>query len=674
MPIATLTNVRFGHGTRLLLDGATLSIEPGEKLGLVGRNGCGKSTLMRLLSGQAKPDAGIVGIQRNCRIGFLTQDPNIDPTDTLREAAGRAFTRLHEIRHELDGVYEALSHAGANDLERLLARQAALDAEFERGGGYAVDYKIDAVLHGLGFVDAQFSTLVSKLSGGQRARAGLARLLLEEPDLLLLDEPTNHLDIEGRRWLEDFLADEFPGAVLVVSHDRWLLDRVVSRIIEIHDSSIREYPGNYADFTVLRRERALTQQRIHDKQQDKISREEAYIARYKAGQRARQAKGRATRLERFQRDNLVERPVDFDVMRLQLPRAERVGDVVVSAHDVSKAFGPRVLLRDFELTLKPGDRLGIVGANGTGKTTLLRILMGDERSDTGSLKRSPRLSVGWFRQTHDHLDKTHEVWRHLQLTVPPRANGERLSEQEARDLAGAFLFSGGAQEALLGSLSGGERARAVLAGLVAGAHNLLILDEPSNHLDIPSAERLEQALSLPADEGGYDGTLILVSHDRALLTATCSQILSLDGDGKWRLFQGTYAEFDAQRVASEAAPATKKDAVVAKSAPVAAPIAKPVAKPIAKPVSKQASHAKKGSPNSQARASDGRNPLSSFPLDELESRVQAMTAKLAAIDAKLGDPEVYADRKQTNALLDERTTVESQKSRLEEEWLRRSVV
>ncbi len=614
---------------------------------------------MRLLAGLSKPDAGIVGLSRTCRIGFLTQDPSIEPTDTLREAAGRAFTRLHEIRHELEGVYEELSHAGPDALERLLAKQAALDAEFERGGGYAVDHKIDAVLHGLGFVDAQFSTLVSKLSGGQRARAGLARLLLEEPDLLLLDEPTTHLDIEGRRWLEDFLADEFPGAVLVVSHDRWLLDRVVSRIIEIHDATIREYPGNYADFTLLRRERALTQQRIHDKQQDKISREEAYIARYKAGQRARQAKGRATRLERFQRDSLVERPVDFDVMRLQLPRAERVGDIVVGAHEVSKAFGPRVLLRDFELTLKPGDRLGVVGANGTGKTTLLRILMGDELPDHGTLKRSPRLSVGWFRQTHDHLDKSLEVWRHLQLTVPPRANGVRLSEQEARDLAGAFLFSGPAQESLIGSLSGGERARAVLAGLVAGAHNLLILDEPSNHLDIPSAERLEQALSLPPDEGGYDGTLILVSHDRALLTATCDQILSLDGDGSWRLFKGTYAEFDALRVASEASPAP------APSAPRKTTTAPPANAPKPTPT-------RKVNPQRTAPRTSARNPLSSFPLDELEARVQAITAQLASIDAQLGDPLVYADRKKTNTLLDERTTVESQKLRLEEEWLRRA--
>lgn len=689
MPIATLTNVRFGHGTRLLLDEATLTIEPGEKIGLVGRNGCGKSTLMRLLAGQSKPDAGSVALQRGCRVGFLTQDPTIEPTDTLREAAARAFSRLSEIRHELDQVYEQLSHAAADDLDRLLNKQATLDAEFERGGGYAVDHKIDAVLHGLGFTDAQFSTLINKLSGGQRARAGLARLLLEEPDLLLLDEPTNHLDIEGRRWLEDFLADEFPGSVVVVSHDRWLLDRVASRIIEIHDANIREYPGNYADFTILRRERALTQQRIHDKQQEKIGREEAYIARYKAGQRARQAKGRATRLERYQRDSLVERPVDFDVMRLELPRAERVGDIVVSGHDISKAFGDRVLLIDFELTLKPGDRLGIVGANGTGKTTLIRILTGDEPADTGILKRSPRLSIGWFRQTHDHIDKTQEVWTYLQMTVPPRANGVRLSEQEARDLAGAFLFTGRAQEAILGSLSGGERARAVLAGLVAGAHNLLILDEPSNHLDIPSAERLEQALSLPPEEGGYDGTLILVSHDRALLASTCDQILSLEGAGKWSLFQGNYTEFDAQRVRNQSASAITSTSTTAKTRPSLAKNSAAAAQPQtnspqqrdssikAQPAKVAVQQAQKSGKQSRPRTAsndrkpDPRNPLSNLPVAQLEATLQTINARLAKIDDQLADPSIYADRTKTNALLDSRVTTEREKIQLEEEWLRR---
>ena len=305
-------------------------------------------------------------------------------------------------------------------------------------------------------------------------------------------------------------------------------------------------------------------------------------------------------------------------------------------------------MSDFELTLKPGDRLGVVGANGTGKTTLLRILMGDEKPDTGVLKRSPRLSVGWYRQTHDHLDKTQEVWTYLQMTVPPRANGVRLSEQEARDLAGAFLFSGRAQESLMGSLSGGERARAVLAGLVAGAHNLLILDEPSNHLDIPSAERLEQALSLPPEEGGYDGTLILV----------------------------TYAEFDAMRVRGESAKTSTNE-----SAKSTTDSPKPQSKP--SPVSKAANTnsktvtvAKAARPrttsNDRANRADPRNPLSNLPQAELESILHSVNAKLAGIDEQLGDPEVYADRKKTNILLDDRTLVEREKAKYEEEWLRRA--
>ncbi len=644
MPIVALTNVRFGHGTRLLLDGATVSIEAGEKIGLVGRNGCGKSTLLKLIASRIQPDAGSVGLQRGIRVGFLTQDPEIDPTDTLRDAAARALTRLSEIRHELHSIYEQLAHADDSSVQKLLDVQSRLEHEFEAAGGYAVDHRIDAVLHGLGFTNEQFSQGVATLSGGQRARAGLARLLLEEPDILLLDEPTNHLDIEGRRWLEEFLADEFAGAVLVVSHDRWLLDRVVTRIIEIHDAGIREYPGNYADFTLLRRQRALTQQRLHTKQQERISREEAYIARYKAGQRARQARGRATRLERFQRDELVERPIDFDVMRLELPRAERVGDIVVACAGLSKSFGGPRIIHELDLALKPGARLGIVGANGTGKTTLIRMLLGEEPADEGVIKASPRLSVGWFRQNQDHLDPALAVWHHLQMTVPKRRNGTRLSEQEARDLAGAFLFTGAQQEATIGSLSGGERARAVLAGLVAGAHNLLILDEPSNHLDIPSAERLEQALSLPPDEGGYDGTLILVSHDRALLASTCDQILCLEENGRWTLFQGSYAEFDAQRPrgAKPAPSPTPEAQVKPKPSLDATPVAKPrTAK-----------------------------PRPSRAIGELERSMAALSTRIATLDERMGHEEVYRDRAKTTTMLDERTSLERQRAALEAEWLR----
>ncbi len=275
------------------------------------------------------------------------------------------------------------------------------------------------------------------------------------------------------------------------------------------------------------------------------------------------------------------------------------------------------------------------------------------------------------------------------MTVPPRANGVRLSEQEARDLAGAFLFTGRAQESTLGSLSGGERARAVLAGLVAGAHNLLILDEPSNHLDIPSAERLEQALSLPPDEGGYDGTLILVSHDRALLTATCDQILSIDGDGKWRLFQGTYAEFDAQRVRGESVSSPTVSATAKSSGTSAQAPAKVATKAAPPKDAAQRSSSEKNSGSKTTtiakaprprtgmhekgnRNTDPKNPLSHIPQPELELLLQSVNTRLAAIDDKLGDPEIYADRKKTNTLLDDRTAVEREKSKLEEEWLRRA--
>ena len=655
MPVATLSAVRFGHGTRILLDEVSLTIEPGEKIGLVGRNGFGKTTLMRMLAGELPPDTGSASVTRGARVAFLTQDPRLDPTDTLRSSVARAFERISQIQSQLNSVYDALATADGDELERLMAKQSTLEHELEQAGGYAVDHRIDAVLHGLGFEDAQFGIPVSSLSGGQRARAGLARLLLEEPDLLLLDEPTNHLDIAGRRWLEGFLADEFKGAVVVVSHDRWLLNAVASRIIEIHDAALRDYPGNYEDFVALRRERTLTQLRQHAKQQDRIAREQAFIDRYRAGQRARQAKGRQTRLERFRRDELIERPQDFDVMRLQLPRAAPLGDIVVSAEGLSKTLGERTLFRELEVTIAPGERLGVIGPNGAGKTTFVRTLLGELEADCGIIKRSPRLSAGWFRQTHEHLDLSLAVWEYLRQTVPPRANGLKLNEQEARDLAGAFLFSGSAQESRLGALSGGERVRAILAGLVAGAHNLLVLDEPSNHLDIPSAERLEQALSLPPEEGGYDGALILISHDRALLESTCDRILCIEGDGSWTLFNGDYAEYEASREAA--------------SKPAAVPAAPPPP-----PAERPAERPKKPNDRQPAASSAPRRkgPHTSLSQEELESRIAAADSRIATIDQLLADPATFRDRAKSASLLDERTALIARKSSLEEEWLARA--
>ena len=650
MPLLTVSGIQHTYGTDVILDGATVSVEPGEKIGLVGRNGAGKSTLLRVIEGELTPDAGSVQLQKNARVGYLTQNPKFEPNDTVREAAARAFEALHRAHSELEAVFEAMATADGEGLDKLLRQQTELEGRIESLGGYAIDHRIDATLHGLGFVDGQFTQQVNTLSGGQKARLGLARLLLESPDLLLLDEPTNHLDIHGRRWLENFPAEEFRGAVIVVSHDRWLLDRVVSRIVEVELGTVREYPGNYHDFVNLRKERKLQESRVYAKQMDKVRSEEAFIRKYKTGQRAKQARGREARLERFKRDEVGDRPIELDVMTLNLPKPPRAGDVLITGEHLSKRYDDLVLFDDFTLSIRPGDRIGVIGPNGAGKTTLIRSLLGDEQLDHGTTRSSPRLSVGWFRQTQDHIDPDLTIWQYLQKIISENSADGHAREQDARDLAGAFLFSGNDQEKTMGLLSGGERARTVLAGLVASPMNLLVLDEPSNHLDIPASERLEQALvNYGDDKAGRGGALVLISHDRALLESTCETLVVFDGKGDVKVYNGRYsawqAEEDARIAQAEAA---------ARATPSPARAAKPSAKP-----------AKKKSTN------DG-GSLGKLSMARLEQRIEEIERRIGEIDTQMVDPDVYTDGKKTRALQSERTALTEELEPLEFEWARRA--
>jgi ATP-binding cassette subfamily F protein 3 len=658
MSLVTLANLRFGHGTRLLLDGVSGSIHEGERIGLVGRNGCGKSTLFKLIAGALKPDDGEVQIARTVRIGYLEQDPRLPQDKTLRSAAAEAFAAIEQLKTELESVYDRMATADGDELEKLMNRQVTLEEAIDAAGGYAIDHKIDAALHGLGFTDADFDLPIRGLSGGQKARLGLARLLLSSPDLLLLDEPTNHLDIEGRRWLEDFLADEFKGSVVLISHDRWLLDRVVTRIIEIDRGVLREYPGNYAAFRALRVERMLTVERQHEKQQDKIRQEQAFIDRYKAGQRAKQARGRETRLERFKQDSLVEKHAEMGVMNLDLPDPPQMGDFAFVAENISKSFGDRVCFKNLTLSARPGDRIGIIGPNGAGKTTLVRTLLGDLETDSGEIKRSPRLSIGWFRQTQDHLDKQQLAWEFLQNTIRSLEGAPRASEQEARNLAGAFLFTGEEQDKALGDLSGGERGRLVLASLIASAKNLLVLDEPTNHLDIPSAERLEEALDKFGDidkskiggKGGHGGVLLLISHDRALLDDVCDKLVILDGEGNSRVFDGTYREWETKAKAERAAASERA------KKPVPKPQAKPAPAPVAAPKPQQ----------------KHKSRFSSLPIDKIEKRIADIGRELREIDQSFSDPKVASDTARTKKLLARRDELGGEQTELEAEWIRKS--
>ena len=660
MALVGVSNLVLSFGDHRILDGINLTLEAGQHVGMVGRNGCGKSTLLKLIAGRTsggglKPDSGQVQVARGASVGYLAQDHDLNPEHTLRQEAGTALAELGQIQAELDHVSHAMAEAKGEELDRLLKQYEQLEVKMHAAGGYATDHLIDQVLHGLGITDDMFTIKVGDLSGGQKGRLALAKLLLSHPDVLLLDEPTNHLDIAGRQWLEDFLAT-YCGAVLLVSHDRWVLDRVVTKIYEMEDGRLIEYPGHYQQYREQRAERHLAQQRAFDKQQTAIKQEQAFIARYKAGQRAKQAKGREKRLERFKRDEAMDRPIELETMKLTFKPGPRCSDNVIITHDLGMAYEKRKLFEHLSLTIKRGDAIGIIGPNGAGKSTIARCMLGEQSPSAGETKIGSQVSIGHYKQTHEHLDLSRTVVEYLR---PFTLN---QLEQEARDLAGAFLFSGLDQDKQLNVLSGGERSRAVLAGLVAGGHNLLVLDEPTNHLDIPSAERLEEALrqfSEPARGYGQnrspEGTLLIISHDRMLLDNLADQLLILDGRGNVKHFLGTYSEY-LEIHAAEAI--VKDDTEDVKQKP------KAVKSPAAKKDNSSKTHSSK--PKRK------KSRFSHMSQSKLESAIEQTEAKLAELDALLADPDIYKDHKRFNELHEQRENVQAELNPMEEEWMRRA--
>jgi ATP-binding cassette subfamily F protein 3 len=663
VPILTATNINHSYGERPILRGISLTVEPGDRIGIVGRNGAGKTTFLKVLTGEIKPDEGSVSVQRGCRAGYLTQDHSLNPEDTLKGAAEGAFEELHRLHEEQHELYEQMAVAQGEALDNIMKKQAAIETRIEQLGGYAIDHRIGEVLHGLGFTDSQMDLKVGKLSGGQKGRLALGRLLLEGPDILLLDEPTNHLDIDGRMWLEQFLKNEYQGAVVMISHDRYLLDNVVTRIIEVELCRLIDYPGNYEKFRELRAERRMVMHRAYEAQQHKFRKEEAFIRKYKAGQRARQAKGRETRLERAKEEETLERPMEFASFKLDLPKAERTGDMVASARGVSKSYTnsdgeTKVLFNNLDLMIKRGERWGIVGPNGAGKSTLVNCLLGIVEPDEGVIRTGSNVKVGHYRQTHEHVDPNESVYRYLQGVILREAPTQAYSEQQARNLAGAFLFTGPEQDRQMGFLSGGERSRAVLAGLLASAKNVLVLDEPTNHLDIPSAERLEEALALPDedDNEGFDGTLILISHDRALIDATCDNLLILDGKGGHEIFAGNFTEWHEKFVARqrEAERRANEERVRQEEADRRR---------------REAEEAKKKQKAPQPSSS---NAISRLSTEQLEQKIAKLEARIREIDSKISDPQVWRDAKKSASLGDERQKLAQELEPLEFEWARRA--
>jgi ATP-binding cassette subfamily F protein 3 len=539
MLLLSCSQLSRGFDATPLFEDLGFELFSGQRVGLVGPNGVGKTTLLRILAGLDQPDVGQVRLHAGARVSLLRQQPDFEPGRSLFDEARAALDELVKAHDDMVHTAEALAQTTDESQKKTLAaRYERLNEMLRYHDAYNVDHRVEHVLDGLGFAREDHDRAVDTFSGGQQSRLMLAKLLLSAPDVLLLDEPNNHLDIGATRWLEDYLVKQ-PEAMLIVSHDRYFLDKVVTKMFELHDGHIDAYPGNYQAYWRLRQERYEQQLKTWQAQKEYIDKQEEYIRRVHYGQLHKQAASRQKALDRLER---VERPSLIETPRMHFGSVRRSGDVIVRAEDLCKAYD-RPLFQNLSFSLKRGQRLGIMGPNGSGKTTLLRVLLGEEKADSGTLERGHLVELGYYDQHLKTLPGDKSVIR----AVWPHEDAD-ANEQAMRDLLGRFGLVGDQVYQQVDKLSGGERSRAALARLVAKGVNVLVLDEPTNHLDLWACDALEQALL------DFDGSAIVVSHDRYFLNRVVDVLLVLEGDGKVQVIYGNYDTYLRMQAAREDAP------------------------------------------------------------------------------------------------------------------------
>ena len=602
MIILSAQNIAKAFGVNTVLRDVSLTVQQGDRIGLVGVNGCGKSTLMRILAGLDAQDSGEISLVRGTRVGYLAQQNMVTSGETVWNELQKVYEPVFVMEKKLRELEDEMAHANTDEqrFARLSSDYDRLIQRFEEADGYAWKSMVSGVLNGLGFKPTQYDQCVDSLSGGEQTRLCLARLLLQKPDLLLLDEPTNHLDMETLQWLENYLS-AYKGSVLVISHDRYFLDHVCTGIVEILMGSSEQYNGNYTRYIAQRQERFESRMRAYEIQQKEIERQQAIIARYRMFNREKSIRAAESREKALDRMEKLEKPVDERAIRFSFEARRRTGEDVLQLSELSKSFGEKHLFHDLTLHVRAGDRVALIGPNGVGKSTLIKIVVGEEKPDTGFIRYGSNVDIGYYDQHQStlHNDKTvlDEVWDRF----------PQMEQSNVRGALGMFLFTGDDVFKPIHTLSGGEKGRVALTALMLRKDNLLLLDEPTNHLDMDSREVLEDALA------DFGGTIITVSHDRYFINRIANRIIEMQPNGVTE-YIGNYDDY-----------------IERKNRPVAV-------------------EAETGKTRTELEKEKRREKLNRQALRQLKTRAQeaekavgSKEAEIAKLEAQMADPALYSD-------------------------------
>ena len=602
MIILSAQHIAKSFGVNAVLRDVSLTVQQGDRIGLVGVNGCGKSTLMRILAGLDAQDGGEISLVRGLRVGYLAQQNMVTSGETVWNELQKVYEQVFAMEKKLRELEDEMAHAhtDAQRFAQLSADYDRLTQRFEEADGYSWKSMVSGVLNGLGFKPAQYDQCVDSLSGGEQTRLCLARLLLQKPDLLLLDEPTNHLDTETLQWLENYLA-AYKGSVLVISHDRYFLDHVCTGIVEILMGASEQYNGNYTRYIAQRQERFESRMRAYEIQQKEIERQQAIIARYRMFNREKSIRAAESREKALDRMEKLEKPVDERAIRFSFEARRRTGEDVLQLTEISKSFGEKHLFHDLTLRVRAGDRVALIGPNGVGKSTLIKIIVGEEQPDTGFIRYGSNVDIGYYDQHQStlHADKTalDEIWDRF----------PQMEQSNVRGALGMFLFTGDDVFKPIHTLSGGEKGRVALTALMLRKDNLLLLDEPTNHLDMDSREVLEDALA------DFGGTIITVSHDRYFINRIANRIIEMQPDGVTE-YIGNYDDY-----------------IERKNRPVA--------------VEAEAGKTKTELEKEKRREKLSRQALRQLKIraQEAEKAVGVKEAEIAELEAQMADPSLYSD-------------------------------